>query len=148
MLAYLASATSSDRSNSARAINAIVNILYIALTILAIFLAIRDMSTLPGTASKVWLFLLALCMPELYVIVHGLSTSSMGQSFFAEVSGEHASGMLLGKSDATLDATSDASVPSPVTQLAREIKKAAQHIHSSSDGTVSAASSSFDSLFK
>lgn len=59
-----------------------IQILYYVLTALAIFLAIKDMSFLERTSTKVWVFLLSIFFPELFVILHGLSTSSMGVNFF------------------------------------------------------------------
>ena len=49
---------------------------------LSLFLAVRDVSLLSNTSSKAWVFLLALFMPELYVILHGVSSSSAGLGFF------------------------------------------------------------------
>ena len=62
---------------------ALMNLLYIAIVAVAIFLAVRDMSMLTHTTTKVWLFLLAVTVPELYVILHGISSSSMGIGFFS-----------------------------------------------------------------
>ena len=59
-----------------------IQILYYILTAVAIFLAIKDMSFLERTSTKVWVFLLSIFFPELFVILHGISTSSMGVSFF------------------------------------------------------------------
>ena len=49
---------------------------------LSLYLASRDMSLLSNGATKVWVFLLALLMPELYVVLHGVSSSSAGLGFF------------------------------------------------------------------
>jgi hypothetical protein len=57
---------------------------YLAVFAIAIFLAIRDMDSLHDTTTKVWAFLLAIFLPELYVILHGLSNASMGVGFFHE----------------------------------------------------------------
>jgi hypothetical protein len=84
MLAWISSITCNDKNNTAKTLNTLVSITYFAVFVLAIFLAIRDMNSLDNTASKVWLFLFAIFAPELYVIIHGLSSSSMGVSFFAE----------------------------------------------------------------
>jgi hypothetical protein len=59
-----------------------IQILYYILTAVAIFLAIKDMSFLERTSTKVWVFLLSIFFPELFVILHGISTSSMGVNFF------------------------------------------------------------------
>lgn len=59
-----------------------IEILYYILTALAIFLAIKDMSFLERGSTKVWMFLLCLFFPELFIVLHGISTSSMGVSFF------------------------------------------------------------------
>jgi len=50
---------------------------------LAIFLAVKDLNLLSHMSTKVWVFLLAALMPELYVILHGISSSSMGVGFFS-----------------------------------------------------------------
>ena len=59
-----------------------IQILYYILTAVAIFLAIKDMSFLERTSTKVWIFLLSIFVPELFVLLHGISTSSMGVNFF------------------------------------------------------------------
>lgn len=84
MLAWVSSITCNDRNNSAQTLNTIVSIIYFGVLVLSIFLAIRDMNSLDTTASKVWLFIFAIFAPELYVIIHGLSSSSLGMPFFSE----------------------------------------------------------------
>ena len=85
LLPYLSSVTCTDRdNNTAKVINAITTIVYFGLFALAIFLAIKDMNSLEHAASKIWLFIFALFAPELYVIIHGLSSSSLGLPFFSE----------------------------------------------------------------
>lgn len=59
-----------------------IEILYYIMTALAIFLAIKDMSFLERGSTKLWMFLLCIFFPELFIILHGISTSSMGVSFF------------------------------------------------------------------
>lgn len=59
-----------------------IQILYYILTAFAIFLAIKDMSFLEKTSTKIWIFLLSIFFPELFVLLHGISTSSMGVNFF------------------------------------------------------------------
>jgi hypothetical protein len=74
---------SGDKDNQmAKTVSSTVTILYIILFVLAIYLAIRDMKFLPNTSSKIWLLLLAVLLPELTVILHGLSSSSQGIGFF------------------------------------------------------------------
>lgn len=85
LLSYLSSVTCTEKNNNtAKVINALATTVYFAVFALAIFLAIRDMNALDTTISKVWLFVFALFAPELYVIIHGLSSSSMGIPFFGE----------------------------------------------------------------
>lgn len=69
--------------SQAQVAKALMNLLYVAIVAVAIFLAVRDMSMLTHTTTKVWLFLLAVTVPELYVILHGISSSSMGIGFFS-----------------------------------------------------------------
>ena len=64
-----------------KALKKTIQILYYILTALAIFLAIKDMSFLDRTSTKIWVFLLSIFFPELFVILHGISTSSMGVNF-------------------------------------------------------------------
>ena len=56
---------------------------YFVLCVLAIYLAIRDMQFLPNLSSKVWVLIFALMCPEIYTILHGLSSSAQGIGFFA-----------------------------------------------------------------
>ncbi len=58
-------------------------IVYFVLFVLAIYLAIRDMQFLPRTSTKIWVFLLAFFLPELYVLLHGISSSAQGVGFFS-----------------------------------------------------------------
>jgi hypothetical protein len=57
-------------------------VLYVLLFVLAIFLAIKDINLLSHTTTKLFVLALAVLIPELYVILHGISSSSMGVSFF------------------------------------------------------------------
>jgi hypothetical protein len=147
LLAYISSVTSNDRNNGARTLNGLAQLTFIAAFALAIFLAIRDMSSLEGTAPKVWLFLFAVFCPELYVIVHGLSSATLGRPFFADspvdmpfFSGAH-------DSSAANSAASASS--SSVSALASEIKKAvgegAQKLHSRADKTLAGVRSGAES---
>lgn len=60
----------------------IIQIIFWVLLALAVFLAVKDMGLLSHTSTKVWVLLLAVTFPELYIILHGVSTSSMGVNFF------------------------------------------------------------------
>ena len=60
-----------------------LNVIYLVLLGLAIFLAIKDMGMVPHTATKIWVLALALFVPELFIILHGISTSSMSVNFFS-----------------------------------------------------------------
>ena len=57
--------------------------IYIFILAFSIFLAIKDLNLLQHTSTKVWVMILAIFMPELYVILHGISTSSMSVNFFS-----------------------------------------------------------------
>jgi hypothetical protein len=59
-----------------------VQIIFWVLLAVAVFLAVKDMGLLQHTSTKIWVLLLAITFPELYIILHGISTSSMGVSFF------------------------------------------------------------------
>jgi len=124
LLAYLLAVTCNDRNNSAKSMNGIVSLVFLVVFALAIFLAIRDMGSLEGTMPKVWLFMFAVFAPELYVIIHGLSSSTMGIPFFSEsVVDVPAISHLTSPGSSVSGGTS-----SPVSALASEIKKAAAHI--------------------
>ena len=82
LLDFVKSSTVNDRNH--KMLDASVSIFYVVLTVVALFLAIRDMGALSGTTSKLWLFCLAVFIPELYVILHGLSSASMGVGFFSD----------------------------------------------------------------
>ena len=59
-----------------------IQIIFAVLLALAVFLSVKDMGLLTHTTTKIWVLLLAVSFPELYIILHGISTSSMGVSFF------------------------------------------------------------------
>ena len=80
--AAIIGATGDKDNHMARTVSSAVSIMYMVLFVLAIYLAIRDMKYLPATSSKIWLLLLAILLPELTVILHGLSSSSQGIGFF------------------------------------------------------------------
>ena len=84
LLSFMHSVTSTDKQKSTAATNTTVSVCYLIVLALALYLAFRDMGALPGTGPKVWLFLLAAAFPDLYVILHGLSSSSMGVGFFSD----------------------------------------------------------------
>jgi len=60
----------------------IIQVIFGVLIALAVFLAVKDMGLLSHTSTKVWVLILAVTMPEIYIILHGVSTSSMGVNFF------------------------------------------------------------------
>ena len=66
-----------------KTVASIIGLVYVVFFVLAIYLAIRDMQFLQSTSTKVWVIILAICMPELYCILHGISSSAQGVSFFA-----------------------------------------------------------------
>ena len=124
------SAPSSQAKNHAK--NTLMTFLYVAITGLAVFLAIMDMSALDGTATKIWLFLLAICVPELYVILHGISSSSLGLPFFSRTLLEFPSSTHLP------DSVFSSSTP---PALASEMHKAAARIKTGAHAAASALSS-------
>jgi hypothetical protein len=141
LVPWLTIATSNDRNNSTKTLNAIMSITYIAILALAAFLAILDMGSLEGTAPKVWLFLLAVFAPELYVILHGLSSSSLGLPFFSRT---------LLEVPGSAHMPSSVSSASPASALASEIRKAATRLKCGAKETaraaISSAGSTLDSI--
>lgn len=89
MLALLLCATSRE-SEGRSAVGHTVSILAVVATLallgLSLYLAIKDVDNLPNLSTKLWVFLLAFCLPELYVILHGISTASMDIGFFESAS--------------------------------------------------------------
>ena len=76
--------STNDKSGQGmKTVASVIGLVYIVLFVLAIYLAIRDMQFLQHTSTKVWVLLLALLVPELYVVLHGISSSAQGVSFFA-----------------------------------------------------------------
>ena len=70
-------------------------IIFIVLLVLSLFLCYKDTKNVGSRSTKFWLYLMAIVFPDLYVILHGIQTSSMNSGFFssspsdfiAEVSG-------------------------------------------------------------
>lgn len=81
-LTYVSAMTKDERSNTARVINAITTFVQIGLIVVALILVVRDLSSVKGASLKFAILALALLMPELYVILHWISTSSMGLGFW------------------------------------------------------------------
>lgn len=137
LLPLLSSVTCTEKdNNTAKVINAMATIIYFVVFALAIFLAIRDMNSLDTTTSKIWLFVFALFAPELYVIIHGLSSSSMGMPFFAETAVEV---------PFVTHQTQRAFTPSsetPVSKFSDHIQKASDKLNSQVGDTLSSLASS------
>ena len=55
---------------------------YVALLLMAVYLAMLRMPSMESPAARCWTLLMAVAMPEFFVIWHGLTTSSAGQPFF------------------------------------------------------------------
>jgi hypothetical protein len=83
LLCWINGWTQHDRTNGSKTVNALTTIAMIALLALAIYLAIRDLNFLQHTSTKVFILLLAILYPDLYVLLHGISTSSVGLGFFS-----------------------------------------------------------------
>ena len=75
--------TNDKSGQGMKTVASIIGLVYIMLFVLAIYLAIRDMQFLQRTSTKIWVLLLAILVPELYVVLHGISSSAQGVSFFA-----------------------------------------------------------------
>ena len=115
----------SEKNHVRRTVAAFV---YVAVLGLSVFLAIMDLSAVDGTKTKVWLFLLAIFAPELYVIMHGISSSSLGLPFF-------------GRTLLELPSAHHLDSPPPQGALAGEIHKAAARIKAGAHAAASALSS-------
>lgn len=72
-------ASQEEKNKSTRMI---IQVIFYVLLALAVFLAVKDMGLLSHTSTKIFVLLLAIIFPELYIILHGISTSSMGVNFF------------------------------------------------------------------
>lgn len=79
----LAVSTHEKSSPLAKTVATLVYIIALTMFVLAIYLAVRDMQFLLRTGTKIWVLALAVLFPELYVLLHGVSTSAQGVSFFA-----------------------------------------------------------------
>lgn len=75
--------TNDKSSQGVKTASGIVTVVYFILFVLAIYLAARDMQFLPNTSTKVWVLLLAFFLPDLYVLLHGISSSAQGAGFFS-----------------------------------------------------------------
>lgn len=60
-----------------------ITVLWFLVLALAIYLAIKDMNLLTHTSTKIWVFALAIAFPELFIVLTGISTTSMGVGFFS-----------------------------------------------------------------
>jgi hypothetical protein len=69
--------------SKSKTFKSVVMVLQFAIFVLAVFLAVKDLNLLSHMSTKIWVFLLAALMPELYVVLHGISSSSMGVGFFS-----------------------------------------------------------------
>jgi hypothetical protein len=79
----LISSANEKSSQGAKTAATILAGVYFVLFVLAMYLAVRDMEFLPHTSTKIWVLVLAFFLPDLYVILHGISSSAQGVSFFA-----------------------------------------------------------------
>lgn len=164
LLTYLVttSAPAAERNDAgmSKLINNLASFVYIVILGLAVFLAVRDMGSLHSTGPKVWLFCLAIFAPELYVILHGLSSSSMGMPFFSDAmvdvpaslahgsvasvtpsdAAESLSGSVAAKVSSTLRKAA-AAVKSDVANLGRAASKLVDDSASSSSVPLSGTSS-------
>ena len=129
LLPLVMHATSTRRNNVEKTANTIIMVLFLCILAISVFLALRDMSALQGTAPKMWLLIFAVLVPEVYVVIHGLSSSSLGMGFFSETLVDiPAFGDGLGLSHSKIDG---ASAPDSFVQsLGEEISKAAHGIQS------------------
>lgn len=60
----------------------LINVIQLVLLGLALYVAIKDIGLIEHTATKIWVIVLAALVPELFLCLHGLSTSASGISFF------------------------------------------------------------------
>ena len=57
--------------------------IYAFFLVVALFVCYRDTKLAPVGQTKLWVLLFAVMFPELYVILHGIQTSSLRRSFFS-----------------------------------------------------------------
>ena len=132
LMSYLASLTSTERNNTTVALNGALSILFLIVLVLAVYLAIRDMGALPGTAPKMWLFIFALFMPELHVILHGLSSSSLGLNFF--------SASLISMPNVAMSAAK-----SPASAFSEDLERMSRHVRDGAEAALAASISATSS---
>jgi hypothetical protein len=83
LLDFLLITTNNNKqSQVARTTATISTFIMFLLLAVAVYLAVKDMKYLPKTSTKIWVLLLSILAPEVYVILHGISSSSQGISFF------------------------------------------------------------------
>ena len=64
--------------------NYFFSIIYVLISLFALYLALHDTTHLSNTNAKVWLLILAVMFPELYVIGHGLINSMHEKHFMPD----------------------------------------------------------------
>ena len=83
LLCWLANGTQNGNSNPSKTINTVVTTMMIVMLVLAIYLAIRDMSFLPSVTTKMAILALAILYPDLYILLHWISTSTTNVPFLS-----------------------------------------------------------------
>ena len=71
-----------DKDKASEALHSIFTVLSFVVFVLSLYLGVRDMSHVRSGWTKFWVMALAIFMPELYVILHGIQSSAMGVPFF------------------------------------------------------------------
>jgi hypothetical protein len=83
LLCWIATATQYDRSNTSHVINTVSTVVMLLALLLAIYLAIRDLGFLQNTSTKIAVLALAIIYPDLYILLHWISTASAGVGFLS-----------------------------------------------------------------
>lgn len=83
LLCWIATATQYDRSNTSHVINTVTTVVMLLALLLAIYLAIRDLGFLQNTSTKIAVLALAIIYPDLYILLHWISTASAGVGFLS-----------------------------------------------------------------
>ena len=149
LLAFLVatSGPSADKNESglSKLVNSTASLAYVLLLALAVFLAVRDMSALHTPAPKIWLICLAVFAPELYVILHGLSSSSMGMPFFSDALVEVPASLAHASASVTPSDATDSLSRSVAAKVSSTLRKAAAAVKSEGSSLSRAASKLVDS---
>ena len=81
-LALIMSITNQEKNNSSKVINYVTSVLYLSGIVVAVYLALQDKANVDSMTLKVWMLLLAVMEPWLFIVLHGISSHLEGVSFW------------------------------------------------------------------